>query len=181
MGGRQCWGLGHWMALPGWGWAPVPASPPCASEGAHLGIWAQPPQGSPGGTGLDRGAAASESAAGVGVPIQYAARRAPCSGCVDPCTHRKMVARLPGRKPNGVTFSATGTSRGEPQLIGTRRGQFQTGDETWPPAPRRVGTQPLSVLVPRPIPPNERRLCVCGRFWTWPFLGSRVYRGVTGS
>lgn len=145
------------MALPGWGWAPVPASPPCASEGAHLGIWAQPPQGSPGGTGLDRGAAASESAAGVGVPIQDAARRAPCSGCVDPCTHRKMVARLPGRKPNGVTFSATGTSRGEPQLIGTRRGQFQTGDETWPPAPRRVGTQPLSVLSSSPAPSRPMR------------------------
>lgn len=124
MGGRQCWGLGHWMALPGWGWAPVPASPLCASEGAHLGIWAQPPQGSPGGTGLDRGAAASESAAGVGVPIQDAARRAPSSGCVDPCTHRKMVARLPGRKPNGVTFSATGTSRGSRSSSGLDGGSF---------------------------------------------------------
>lgn len=125
MGGRQCWGLGHWMALPGWGWAPVPASPLRASEGAHLGIWAQPPQGSPGGTGLDRGAAASESAAGVGVPIQDAARRAPCSGCVDPCTHRKMVARLPGRKPNGVTFSATGTSRGSRSSSGLDGGSFR--------------------------------------------------------
>lgn len=98
--------------------------PPCASEGAHLGIWAQPPRGSPGGTGLDRGAAASESAAGVGVPIQDAARRAPSSGCVDPCTHRKMVARLPGRKPNGVTFSATGTSRGSRSSSGLDGGSF---------------------------------------------------------
>lgn len=40
MGGRQCWGLGHWMALPGWGWAPVPASPPVLQK---VPTWASGP------------------------------------------------------------------------------------------------------------------------------------------